>query len=174
VRQIGSSFERRSGAACMPPVTLNVLSKNSVVKIQSVINCILIAAVTLLLVDRFSSNVEEHPLESEVQLIQKEFYLHYLATGSYPKERSFLSKHSSNIIAAYPDQFRWDEKDVFLHFTPKIPVKFALSTIGMPGETFEHNCKVYLAHAKWSKGFREDYDASEEELKKAGVAVKGQ
>jgi len=130
-------------------------------KYQLILNSILIAAVTFLLVDRFLPDQKEaYPLESEVQLIRKEFYLHYLATGSYPTERSFLSNYASNIIAAYPDQFRWDDNGVFLKFTPRFPVKFAPDTIGMPGDAFEHNCKVYWEHGNWSKGWRKDYTAS--------------
>jgi hypothetical protein len=133
-------------------------------KIQSAFITILFAAVAFLLTDRFSSNKEAYPLENEVAAIENEFYLYYLANKSYPKDKSFLSKQATNIIAAYPDRFRWDDKLVFLHFTPRKTAKFAPTTIGNPSDLFDYNSKVYLAHASWNKGFRDHYEATKEEL----------
>ena len=102
--------------------------------------------------------------------IAGEFYLFYLANGSYPKDRDFLSLQSRNIIAAYPEQFQWDSEKIFLHFKSTIPTAFAPARIGEPGETFVHNSKVYKAHGAWTEGYRADYEASEEELTKAGIS----
>lgn len=138
---------------------------------HTAIIAILSAIVGFLLSDRFKGNKEAYPLENEVWAIQREFHLYYLATGEYPKDREFLSQHSKHMIAAYPERFRWDETDVFLHFKPLVPDKFAPSTIGKPGYAFEHNSKVLWAHGNWHHGRRDDYQASDEELRSAGVSL---
>ena len=141
-------------------------------KIQSVINAILFAGIGALLTIKFNTNKERYALQNEVAAIEREFYLHYLATGQYPKERNFLSQQAGQIIAAYPENFRWDNHSAFLHFTPSPQNVFAPSTIGQPGDVFEHNAKVFKAHAPWSQGFKDHYEASEEEMRQAGVSIK--
>lgn len=140
-------------------------------KAQNIINGILFAAVVFLLVDRLKGNKEAYPLQNEVAAIEREFYLHYLAAGEYPKNRDFLTQYSRNIISAYPDRFRWDDQGIFLHFKPSVPYTYAPSTIGKPGETFEHNSKVFRAHAPWCEGFKDHYEASQEEMMSAGVSI---
>ena len=121
-------------------------------------------AVTLLLADKLRSNKEAYPLENEVQVITKEFYLYYLAYNEYPINRDFLSPKSQQIVKVYAENFKWSEKGVFLHFSPRNQADFAPSSIGEPGDTFEHNAKVYKAHANWYDGFKSSYEAREDEL----------
>ncbi|QQL43967.1 hypothetical protein [Sulfuriroseicoccus oceanibius] len=138
-------------------------------KLQNFINVVLVGVVTFLLVDRFTDQREDYPLQNEVAAVEREFYLHYLARGEYPQSRAFLSPVAAKLVAAYPENFRWDEDGVFLHFTPRVEAEFVPSTIGKPGETFEHNCQVFKAHAAWCDGFRSDYEATPDELSAEGV-----
>ena len=138
---------------------------------QNILIGILFEVVVFKMIDRIKRNKEAYPLQKEVSAIEREFYLHYLATGEYPKDRDFLSQYSRNIIAAYPDRFRWDDEGVYLHFKPIVPYTFAPVTIGKPGEMFEHNSKVFWAHAPWYEGFRDHYEASPEEMRNAGVTI---
>jgi hypothetical protein len=140
-------------------------------KIQFGVSLIVAAILVFLLADKFSSNKEEYPLENEVQEITEEFFLYYLANKTYPTSRNFLSKRTLNLIRAYPENFRWDENGMFLHFTPRASANLKSITIGEPGNNFKHNAKVYSVHAIWSEGFKDHYFASPEELDKAGVKL---
>ena len=121
-------------------------------------------AVTFLIVDKLRPNRESYPLENEVEAITKEFYLYYLANNKYPTNRDFLSPKSQQIVKVYAENFKWSEKGVFLHFSPRIQARFAPSTIGKPGDTFEYNAKVYKAHADWYAGVKSPYEAHGDEL----------